>query len=154
MLIKPYIIRGKLKILDHTIVKVSYGKKYVIAKCKTQATYLKTMQNDLNAYLRGGKNNPDGTYFHLYNYVKAHPGGSFVVESLLITDNGYELLKKEQQELDLGRNSPNFMNNQVNAHIPEYDPELGSYGWISVNSVRNFQKWLKNSRKRPKKSAV
>jgi hypothetical protein len=149
---KPYIIRGKRSILDHTIVKVSYGNKYVIAKCKNQEGYLRTMQNDLNAFIRGGKNSETGTFFYLYNYVKAHPGETFVVESLLITDNGYELLKKEQEELDSGRNKRNFMNNQVNAHIPEYDPATASYGWISVNSVLNFQKWLKTRKKQRRKS--
>lgn len=151
---KPYILRGDTYSLESAVIKITYGRKFVIAKCKTQARYLKTMENDLNAFLRGGKNSETGTYFHLYNWVKAHPGGTFKVICLLESPNGYELLKKEQQELDLGRNNPDFMNNQVKAHIPEYDPELASYGWISVNSVRNFQKWLKNSRIRPKKASA
>lgn len=151
---KPYILRGDNYSLESAVIKISYGKKYVIAKCKTQARYLKTMENDLNAFVRGGKNSPTGTYFHLYNYVKSHPDNVFKVECLLESSNGYELLKREQLELDLGRNNKNFLNNQVVALIPEYDEAAGSYGWISINSVLNFQKWLRNSRTRPKKSSV
>lgn len=151
---KPYILRGDTKSYESAVIKISYGKKYVIAKCKTQARYLKTMENDLNAFLRGGKNSPAGTYFHLYNYVKAHPGGIFKVECLLESNNGYLLLKKEQEELDLGRNNPNFMNNQVNALVPAYDDALDSFGWISKAYVLNFQKWFKTVRKRPKKASA
>lgn len=151
---KPYIIRGNNHSEESGIIKISYGKKYVIAKCKTQARYLKTMENDLNAFIRGGKNSPTGTYFHLYNYVKAHPDNVFRVECLLESSNGYELLKREQQELDAGRNNIHFLNNQVSALIPQYDEATGSYGWISVNAVRNFQRWLKNYRVRPKKASA
>jgi hypothetical protein len=151
---KPYIIRGNNHSEESGIIKISYGKKYVIAKCKTQARYLKTMENDLNAFIRGGKNSETGTYHFLYNYVKAHPGQPFIVETLLETNSGYELLKREQQELDAGRNNPHFLNNQVAALIPQYDEATGMYGWISVNAVRNFQRWLKNYRIRPKKSSV
>ena len=103
MLDKPYIIRGNNHSEESCVIKISYGKKYVIAKCKTQARYLKTMENDLNAFIRGGKNSPAGTYFHLYNYVKAHPGGIFKVECLLESSNGYLLLRKEQEETGYGQ---------------------------------------------------
>lgn len=143
---KPYIIRGN-NYCESCVVKIKYGNKYVIAKCKTQSATLKTIENGLNAFIRGGKNNSNGIYFHLFNYVKEHPGNKFKVETLLDSDNGYLLLKKEQEELNKGKDNPNFLNNQHEALIPEYNDETDMFGWLTKNNVLNFKKWLKSKRK-------
>lgn len=140
---KPYIIRGNTW-CEASVIKIKYGNVYVIAKCKSQPAALKSIENSLNAFIRGGKNNPAGTYFHLFNYVKEHPGNKFKVETLLESESGYLLLKKEKQELVKGFINPNFLNNQVEPHIPEYDPETDSFGWLTKNHVLNYKKWLKN----------
>lgn len=149
MLYKPYRIIGDLWCEIPSLVKIKYGKKYVIAKCKKQSSSLKTIENSLNAFIRGGKNNPNGIYFHLFNYVKDNPDNKFEVTCILETENIYHLLKAEQQELDKGRNNPDFLNNQTEAYIPEYDFDDKSFGWIKQNYVLNFRKWLKS-----KKNAV
>ena len=148
---KPYRIVGSVA-HEKCVVKVKYNSKYVIAKCKDSIKTLKMIENGLNAFIRGGKNNPAGFHFHLYNYVKDHPGGRFKVEYLLTTDNIYELLKREQEELDKGLADQNMLNNQTEAYIQPYDPETDSYGWISKNAYMNFNKWLK-ARKEPKQTA-
>lgn len=154
MLTKPFIIRGN-NWAEQSVVKVSYGSKFVIVKCKSQPGYLKTMENDLNAFMRGGVNREHGLYFHLYNFVKKNPNLVFKVETILESADGYLLLKAEQEQLDLHRNNKHFLNNQVNAYIPRYNEETQMYGWLTKNSVLNFQKWMKTSRVRPKrKSAV
>lgn len=141
---KPYNIIGDLWSDKPSLVKISYGNKYVIAKCKKQSSSLKAIENSLNAFIRGGVNNPEGLYYHLFNYVKEHPSNRFKVTCLLETDNVYHLLKAEQEELDKGAHSPNFLNNQTEAYIPEYDYDEKSFGWISQNYVLNFRKWLKS----------
>lgn len=133
--------------LDSSVIKVTYGNKFVIGKCKNQSGYLLTMEGDLNAFLRGGKNNPEGIYFHFYNYIKKHPGLSLEVEQVLQSDNGYLLLKAEQELLDKGLTNRKFMNNQVNARVPDYNEDTQMYGWINKSSVLNFQKWLKARKK-------
>lgn len=143
---KPYIIRGNTW-CEGSIVKISYGKVYVIAKCKSQPDALKRIENGLNAFIRGGKNNPAGIYFHLYNYVKEHPGNKFKVITLLESYNGYELLKREKQELVRGFISTHFLNNQTEPLIPEYDPETDKFGWLTKNNVLNYKKWLKSAKK-------
>lgn len=146
MLEKPYIIRGNTW-CEGSIVKISYGKAYVIAKCKSQPDALKRIENGLNAFIRGGKNNPVGIYYHLYNYVQAHPDNKFKVETLLETDNGYQLLKKEKQELDKGKTNPQFLNNQLEPLIPAYNDETDMFGWLKKNEVLNYNKWLKSNKK-------
>lgn len=142
MLQKPYVISGD-NWADGSVVKIKYGNKYVIAKCKSQPATLRGIENGLNAFIRGGKNNPTGFYYHLFNYVKEHPDNKFKVITLVESENPYILLKREQQELDEGRGNPNMLNNQTEAHTPPYDPETDQYGWISKNAYLNFHKWLK-----------
>lgn len=142
---KPYIIRGNTW-CEACVIKIKYGAVYVIAKCKSQPATLKCIENSLNAFIRGGKNNPAGIYFHLFNYVKEHPGNKFKVETLLESESGYLLLKKEKQELDKGRSDYHFLNNQVDPLIPEYNDETDTFGWLTKNNVLNYKKWLKASR--------
>lgn len=142
MLEKPYRIVGSV-LHQACVIKLKYNAKYVIVKVKDSMPGLKSIENGLNAFIRGGKNNPAGYHFHLYNYVKDHPGGKFKVEYLVDSESAYILLKREQEELDEGRGNPNMLNNQTEAHIPPYDPETDQYGWISKNAYLNFHKWLK-----------
>lgn len=143
---KPYRIVGDLWSEKPSLVKVSYDNKYVVVKCKKQSSSLKSIENSLNAFIRGGANRPEGLYYHLFNYVKDHPGGHFKVTEILETENIYHLLKAEHEELGKGKNNPDFLNNQVEAYIPEYDYDEKSFGWISQNYVLNFRKWLKSRR--------
>ena len=144
---KPYIIQSS-RLVEKCVCRINYGDKYVISKLKHLNQGLDRIENALNAYIRGGKNNHSGLYYHLFEHVMQNPGLKFKVEVLLESENGYELLKKEQTELDLGRKDPNFLNNQTVAYIPEYDPDKEMYGWLTKNEVLNFRKWLK---RRPKK---
>lgn len=153
MLEKPFRIVGSLK-HEMAVAKVKYGDKYVIVKCKNSIKTLKMVENGLNAFLRGGKNNPEGFHFHFYNYIKAHPGGKIRVEYLSAEEetDAYKLLILEQEALDAGRHDPNMLNNQTLAYIPPYDEATGLYGWIPPGAVLNYRNWLKR-RKRPRKSA-
>jgi hypothetical protein len=118
----------------------------VIVKCKEAYSSLKRIENGLNSFIRGGVNNPDGLYFHLYNHVKKNPGKDFMVEILLESDNAYELLKFEQAELNKGIKDRSFLNNQTAAYIPAYNEDEKAYGWIPPHAVLNFRNWLKNNK--------
>lgn len=151
---KLYVIRGNNKNQQEScVVKITYGNRYVIAKFKTQSAGLKRIEDNVNSFMRGGTNNPDGLYYHLLNYVKRQPQHRFKVQTLLFSDNPYELLKREQEELDKGRKDKNFLNNQIQAYIPQYNEEKKMYGgWIPQIAVLNFNNWLKN--RKTKKIAV
>ena len=160
MLAKPYIIRGN-NYADSCIVKVSYGmydnkaqraepKPFVIVKCKRQSGALKNIEDSLNAFIRGGKNNPGGLYFHLFNHVKNNPDQTFVVETILESDNGYQLLKTEQMLLDECATNPLCLNNQLEAYIPAYDEDNECYGWLTRQNVMLFHKYMKARSKKAK----
>lgn len=158
---KPYVIASGAMQIGSSVMKITYdGKKYIIVKCKMAYNSLKSIENSLNAFIRGGKNNPDGMYFHFFNYIKKHPHKEFIVEKLIESDNAYELLKREQLELYKGLMDRAFMNNQVNAYIPAYNEDNRAYGWIPAHAVLNFNNWLKknkppkNKAKKPTRIAV
>ena len=149
---RPYTIAGPFQV-GSCVVKITYdGKKYVIAKCKAAYDSIKRIENGLNAFIRGGNNNPDGLYFHLYNYVKKHPHKDFKVEILLESDNAYELLKREQIELNAGVNDRRFLNNQTYAYLPPYNEDNKAYGWIPPHAVLNYNNWLKKNKPPVKQS--
>lgn len=139
---------------EMAVAKIQYGDKYVIVKCKNSIKTLKSIENGLNAFLRGGKNNPEGFHFHFYNYIKAHPGGKIRVDYLskINENDAYTLLVLEQEALDAGQGDPRMLNNQTMAHIPPYDEATCLYGWIPPAAVLNYQNWVKR-RKRASKSA-
>lgn len=144
---KPYIIRGDNFEELPCVIKVSYGNKYVIAKCLRQSGTVKNIEDTLNAYLRGGNNNPNGLWYFLLRYVEKNPGETFKVETLLASESAYELLKLEHLELEKGRKNKAMLNNQTEVYIPAYNEEKRAYGWIPPISVLNFNNWLKKHKK-------
>lgn len=150
---KPYRFASGNMSTGSCVLKITYDdKKYVIAKCKQGYDGLKRIENGLNAFISTGNNNPAGIYFHLYNYVKKHPHKSFKVEVLLETDNVYQLLVREQEELYNGMSDRRFMNNQTEAYIPAYDETKTAYGWIPTHAVLNFKNWMKKNKPPVKRS--
>ncbi len=148
---KPYIIASGAMQAGSCVIKVTYdNKKYIIIKCKEGYASLKRIENALNAYIRGGVNNPDGLYFHFYNYIKKNPHKEFQVEVLLESASAYELLKREQTELNNGISDRRFMNNQVTAYIPAYNEDNRAYGWIPSHAVLNFNNWYKKNKPKSK----
>lgn len=147
---KPYTIASGAMLAGQCVLKITYdGKKYIIAKGKEGYATAKRIENSLNAFIRGGRNDPSSVYFHFFNYIKKHPHKEFNVEVLLESDSAYELLKREQQELDKGLTDKKFMNNQVNAYIPEWKEDLKMYGnWIPPHAVMNFRNWFKTRNKK------
>lgn len=144
---KPYVFASGRMDVGSAVMKIVYdNKKYVIAKCKTAYNSLKSIENGLNAFIRGGVNNPDGIYFHFFNYIKKHPHKDFRVEVIKESDNPYELLVIEQQELYRGMFDRSFMNNQTEAYIPAYNEDNQAYGWIPAHAVLNFNNWLKKNK--------
>jgi hypothetical protein len=145
---KLYNIIGRKHNVDSCVVKVTYGDKYIIALCKNSFQGLKVIENGLHAFLRGGKNNPDGFYCHFFDYIKTHPGGQINVTYLSVEgDSPYTLLVTAQQALNAGLSDPNMLNNQREVYIGPYDEATGLYGWLTAAAVLNFRNWQKRQKK-------
>lgn len=147
---KPYKINGSWDV-EKCVIKVNYGRAYIILKCKKQITTLQKLEKDIAAYFRGNEPNPGSLYYNLLLYCKRNPKNAFSVETIMESDSALDLLKTEQQALDQARYDKHCMNNNVEAYIPQYNEETGMYGWITRTEVMNFRNWMKNKRVRPKR---
>lgn len=61
------------------VFKLIYQDKYLIVKAKSMPGSAQAIQIGLNQFLRDqdGQKKPTNLYIHLYEHVKAHPGGQF-----------------------------------------------------------------------------
>ena len=149
---KPFKINGSWDV-EKCVIRVNYGRAYIIIKCKNQINTLQKLEKDIAAYFRGNEPNPGSLYYNLLLYCKRNPKNQFSVQTLLESDNALDLLKAEQIALDQARYDKHCMNNNVEAYIPQYNEETGLYGWITKGEALNFRNWFKTRPSKPRKKA-
>jgi hypothetical protein len=131
----------KRRTINGCVYRLTYGGKFIIVKGKTLAGSLFQVQKGFGWFT---DNMDNALYSHFYKHIKSNPGKKFTVRVLLHSSNPYNLLKREQKELDMGRYNPNMLNNSLEAYIPIYNEFSGKYGWIDKVYIMNFQKHLKS----------
>jgi hypothetical protein len=148
--------------VDACVYRLWYSDKYIIVKGKNLAGSVFLIQKGLAYFLAGGgraseqsaagvagEGHKEGQgkntfYFQLYSFVKANPLREWKVEVLLESDNGYQLLKREQMELDGAIADKRCLNSNVQAYIPKFRAKTFMYGdWIKPSHVLCFKKFLK-----------
>ena len=128
--------------INSCVYKLSYGGKYIIVKGKTLAGSLYQIQKVFPWFKETMRSN---LYYHFYMYVIQNPGKKFTVRVLSRSRNHYTILKREQIELDKGLYEGNMLNNSLEAYVPLWNEEKGTYGsWIDKMAVMNFRKYLKS----------
>lgn len=131
--------------VNGVVYKLSYAGKFLIIKGKTLAGSLIIISNTYNQFNADNKRFKEHLYVHLYNHFKENEGGRFRIKTLAKlnrkTDH-YQLIKREQMELDKHRYNKECLNNVIEAYIPLYNDSTGMYGWIPKSAVMNFNKWL------------
>lgn len=144
------------------VYRLWYSDKYVIVKGKSLAGSVFMIQKGLAYFLAGGgrasahsaagvagEGHKEGQgkntfYFQFYSFIKANPRLEWKVEVVLESDNGYQLLKSEQIELEAAIRDKRCLSGNVEAYIPKYRKETKMYGgWIKKTEVMNFKKFLK-----------
>lgn len=138
------------------IYKLYYGDRYVIIKGKTLAGSIYfVLQNGYSKFLAAGggtgrkkggagqKEWEESNHFYkkFYRWVKKN-SFTFTVEVILESDDAYELLKREQIELNKSIRDKKCLNNNVLAYIPKYREKTGMYGWISAKEVALFRRFI------------
>lgn len=141
---------------ESCVYKLYYGDRYVIIKAKSLAGSIYLFEKGYAAFVAGGggtgnkkagegQKEWDGTntyYFKFYSYIHDNPKQEFMVEVLLETNNGYQLLKKEEQELSKCISDKKCFNSNVTAYIPKFRSKTNSYGWLSKRNVADFRRFL------------
>lgn len=131
--------------IEEVVYQLSYAGKFIIVKGKTLCGSLKIIAATFEQF---GNRNPRfklHLYKLLYNHFIRHKDSRFTVKVLAkvgpkITQ--YQLLKREQMELDKHKYNPKCLNNTDRAYIPDYNPKTDAFGWLSKASVTKFQMWL------------
>lgn len=144
------------------VYRLWYGDMYVIVKGKNLAGSVFLIQKGMAYFFAGGgrvgKDTPAGKpgeghkegqgkntfYFQFYSHVKTSPTLEWKVEVIFESDNGYQLLKREQQEIDASIRDKRCLNSNIVAYIPKFRAKSALYGdWIKPTHVLCFKKFLK-----------
>lgn len=132
--------------IESCVYRLYYGDKYIIQKGKNLSGSLFLIQKGLAYFLAYDHKEYEGQnryFFQFYNHVRSNPGLKFRVEVLFESTNGYQLLKREQIELNESFSDKKCLNNNISAYIPQRKVKGGDFGWISryhVAAFRRFQK--------------
>jgi len=128
------------------VYKLSYCGRFVIIKGKTLCGSLIIINNAFKQYDRDKKRFAGHLYRHLFDHYQANEGvGRFRIKTLARVNfktTLYQVLKREQMELDKHRYDPRCINNQVEIYIPQFNEETGLYGWIDKGAVLNYRRWF------------
>lgn len=140
-LIKKY----KEKDVNEVVYRLSYAGKFIIIKGKTLCGSLIIIANTWEQFTRGRDRFKGHLYTHLYNHVWGKQGSKFRVKTLAKVGpkfNQYQLLKREQMEIDKNRYIKECLNNATEAYIPAYNDTTDMFGWLEKSAVMNFKRWL------------
>jgi hypothetical protein len=147
-LIEKYTDRRRDK--KEVVYHLSYAGKFLIVKGKTLCGSLIIIANTWEQFTRGRDRFKDHLYTHLYNHVWGKSGYPFKVNIIAKVGpkfSQYELLKREQMELDKHRYNTLCLNNAIDVYIPKYNEETGMYGWLEKTAVMNFNRYLESKQR-------
>lgn len=137
---------------ESCVYKLYYGDRYVIVKGKTLAGSIYLIEKGYANFISswggaGGKEWDDDAnlfYKKFYLYIHKHPKLQFKVQVILESNNAYDLLVCEQNEIDACMSKKKCLNSNLYAYIPKFRPKTDSHGWISKTDVNSFNEFLNN----------
>lgn len=131
--------------IQEVVYRLTYAGKFIIIKGKTLCGSLIIIRGTYDYFNPKNDKHENHLYKHLYNHYRRHLNMRFTVKVLAKKDRKtghYELLKREQMELDKARFNKLCLNNAVEPYIPNYNEATGKYGWLEKVPVMNFKRWL------------
>lgn len=138
--------------VEQVVYRLSYAGRFIIIKGATMAGSMIIISNTYKQYRVNRKRFDGHLYKHLFRYFKYNKEkGRFRVKILAkVTPKSdqYQLVKREQMELDKHRYNKLCLNNAVEAYIPLYNDLTGKYGWIEKSAVMNFKRYLRSKERK------
>jgi hypothetical protein len=132
------------KDIHELVYKLSYAGKFIIIKANTLGGSLKTISDTFEQFSRMNPRFDKHLYRNLYSHYIKHPGMRFRIKVLAKVGpktTQYQVLKREQMELDKAKYDPQNLNNTDHAYIPEYKPATDTFGWLTKATVAKFKAW-------------
>lgn len=140
------------KNIEGIVYKLSYAGRYVIVKGATLLGSLTIINDTYKQYDPKNKRFDAHLYSKWFNHLfLTEDLGRFRIKTLAKLNSKtsqYQLLKREQMELDKARYDTNCLNNNIEAYIPAYRPKTNSFGWINLSAVANFKKYLDSNERK------
>lgn len=139
-LIKKY----KKNDIEEVVYRLTYFGKFIIIKGKTLCGSLMIIADTYNYFNPKNKKHENHLYKHLYNHYRRHPNKRFTIKVIAKKDkktSQYDILKREQMELDRNRYNKLSLNNAIEPYIPNFNELTGKYGWIEKQHVMNFKRY-------------
>lgn len=133
-----------LKLPGRTVVKVKAGDKFVITKTGNIEWLCRELSTSLARYINN-QLPKDNLYYKLSKYIFDYGINDIKIEFLFNSENGYEILKFEQDQLDKDHKKKGCLNLYRTAYMPRTkNPEgIPISLWLKVNESLNFYKLLK-----------
>jgi hypothetical protein len=140
------------KNVEGIVYRLSYAGRYIIIKGASLLGSLTIMDDAYKQYA------PDKQRFstHLYRHWFQHfflteDTGRFRMKTLAKLNaktSQYQLLKREQMELDKARYDYRCLNNEIDIYIPKWNQTKNAFGWLSVSAVANFKRWMQSKERK------
>lgn len=149
-MLEKLIAKYKNNDIQEVVYRLSYAGKFIIVKGNTLAGSLIIINNTYSQYGKDKKRFKKHLYGRLYSHVVSNPTGKFTVKVLtyrLPVVSQFDLLRREQMELDKNQGNPLCLNNRWDAYVPNYNKDTDKYGWISKDAVMQLRRYL-NSKER------
>jgi hypothetical protein len=131
--------------IKEVVYQLNYADKFLIVKGKTLCGSLIIIAGTFDHFRNRNPKFKLHLYKHFYNHFIRNKDSHFTVKILAQVGpkfSQYQLLKKEQEELDKHKYNPQCLNNTDRAYIPDYNPETDMFGWLKRAAVTKFQMWL------------
>ena len=125
-----------------SVFKIICGEKYFIGKASSIEWLSSELKTTYGKYLRGGIPETNMFYPVLREYVSKELE-ELEIEVLFSSDNGYELLKFELEQLIAHYSKPGCLNPNNIPYIPKTTVAAKGSNWLTQNQALNFRKLLK-----------
>lgn len=141
-------VKLNLPEIDNTIqgcvYKLYCGKKFLIIKGKTLAGSLMMFEKGYSYFVGYEHNITDKNryYYKMYYYIFRHPDFSINIQVLFTSENAYDLLVFEQEQLSKYFSDKKCFNNNLTSYINVFNEKTDSYGWMSKQDVERFNLYL------------
>lgn len=145
-MLENLIAKYKDNDINEVVYRLTYAGKFIIIKGNTLCGSLIIISKTYDHYKPNvNKLHVNHLYKYLYDHYRSHLGMRFTVKVLAKKDrktDQYQLLKREQMELDKNRYNKLCLNNATEPYIPLFNPGTDKFGWLEKTAVMNFKKWL------------
>jgi hypothetical protein len=135
------------KVIPNTVCvfKILIGEHFYIGKSSNLNFVKSEIQNTYGKYLRNGISESN-MFYPVVKKAHKNPTLPILIEVLLASDNGYEILKVELELLSKEFGKPLCLNMNNIPHIPKTAVAAKGSNWLTMNQSLNFRKLLSKYR--------